>query len=287
MSMIGDNTQTIDYAKEEVERLAREYGQFVTTVEELTAEAEAIPEEIDGPETKEVVVDLIKRIRDAKGRIEALQVVEKQPFLRRGQGVDQFFFGLWDRLLKRAKHNRDGIGDSLNQKLTRYDVRMLAEENERRRKAAEETARIHAAAEQARLEAERKAEEARLAAERARKPETTAAKQEIAEQAAEAASAARVEETVAASSAEQAHVDTLAKPADVMRTRTSAGTLSTMQTETFAEIEDQTKLDMALLWPFIKFDAKEAALKAWARGTDHRVQMAGAKIGRRPKSQVR
>ena len=87
---IGSNTpDAIDYAKEETERLQLDYGELARTVEDLTDKAEAVPAEIDGPETKEVVVDLIKRIRDAKTRIEGLHGLEKQPHLRRGQGVDQ------------------------------------------------------------------------------------------------------------------------------------------------------------------------------------------------------
>ncbi len=44
---------------------------------------------------------------------------------------------------------------------------------------------------------------------------------------------------------------------------------------------------MAKLWPFIKFDAKQVALNQWAKSTDYREPMVGAKIGRRPKSAVR
>jgi hypothetical protein len=285
---IGGNTpDAIDYAKEESERLQRDYAALALTVEELTAQAEEIPEEIPGPEVKEQVVDLIKSIRDAKTRIEGLHDLEKQPFLRRGQGVDQFFFGLWDRLLKRDKKNWNGIGDTLGAKLTAYDVRILAEENERRRKAAEEAARVERERLAAVAKAEREAEEARIAAERARTPHTAEAKEEIAEQKEGAASEARIKAAVASAKAEETYVQTLARPADVMRTRTSSGTLGTMQEETFSEIEDQSKLDMVKLWPFIKFDAKQSALNSWARGTDFREQMAGAKIGRRPKSRVR
>lgn len=287
-SVIGSNTpDAIDYAKEETDRLARDYRDLYNTVEDLNGEAGKIPDEIPNPQVKEVVVDLIKRIRDVKVRVSGLHELEKQPHFRRGQGVDQFFFGLWDALLKRDKKNRDGIGDILGKKLTNYDVRILAEEQERRRKEAAETARVAAIAEAARIEQERIAEEARLSAERARKPETTFAKEAIAEQAETAASAARVDEAVAVSRAEDAYIPTLARPAEIMRTRTAGGTLSTMQQEAFAEIDKVELLDIAKLWPFIKYEAKQAALNQWAKSTDYREQMAGAKIGRRPKSTVR
>lgn len=286
-AVAGGNTDTIDYAQEESDRLQRDYAQLALNVEELETKAAEIPLPIVGDDTKAVVVETIKQIRDAKTRVEALHGLEKQPHLRRGQGVDQFFFGLWGRLTKRAKNDRDGIADVLGRELTDYDVRVLAAETERRRKAAEDAARIAAAAEAERIQREREAEEARLAVERARKPDTTAAKVEIASQKDDAAAAARIEETVAANRAEDAYVETLARPADIMRTRTAGGTLSTMQEEAYAEIEKQELLDRNKLWPYIALAEKQKALNAWAKSTGHNEQMAGAKIGRRPKSRVR
>jgi len=286
-AVIGSNTpDAVDYAKQESERLRSEYAALETTVTGLVDEADSIEEITDDPK-KAYVVDLIKNIRDAKTRIEGLHGLEKQPHLRRGQGVDQFFFGLWDRLAKRDKKNRDGAADRLGKMLTEYDVRKLAEENERRRKEAEEAARIEAArlAEQRRLEAI--AEEARLKAERARTEATTKAKAEEARKAEEAASAARVAATVATAKAEETHVATLSGPADIMRARTDTGTLSTMAQETYAEIENPGLLDMTKLWGFVPFEAKQKALNAWARSTDWREPMPGAKVGRRPKSTVR
>lgn len=283
----GDNTDAIDYSKEEVERLLREYPHLMSTAAELEVEFESIPEEIVDGDVKGKVVDLIKRIRDASRRIESIREIEKQPHHRRGQGVDQFFNRMIDRLAKRDRKNNDGAADVLNKRLTAYDTRVLAEENERRRKAAEEAARLARIAEQERVEKERVAEQARLAAERARKPETTAAKTEVAEQAATAAAGARVEEAVANTVAEDAYVNTLARPADVMRTRTEAGTLATMQQETYAEIVNLLELDGARLWQHVTFADKEKALRAWAKSTDFREVMPGAKVGRRPKSTVR
>lgn len=285
---MGDNTADApDYAGEVVIRLSSDYAELMNTVSTLTAEAEALPADIPDDETKGVVVDLIKRIRDAKVRVEAFHEVEKQPYFRRGQGVDQFFFGIWDRLMKRTKANRDGIGDDLLKRLTAYDTRKLAEEQEKRRREWEAAEKIRIAAENKRIEEERIAEAARLAAERARKPETTAAKTEIADQAEVQAGSARVEETVAAAQAEAAYIPTLSRPADIMRTRTAGGTLSTMATEPYAEIVKVGELDAVKLWAFVPFAEKEKALRAWAKSTGHAEQMAGAKIGRRPKSTVR
>jgi hypothetical protein len=287
MAQIGDNTQTIDYAKEEVDRLANEYGQFVDLTEELTAEGAALLGTIADPDTKGKAASVIKRTRDAAKRVEGVRELEKMPHFRRGQGVDQFFNGLIDRLARRDKKNRPGISDQLQQELTEYDTRVLLAEQERRRKIAAEEARkaAAAAAEQARLA--REAEEARLAAERARKPETQAAKEEVAQVAEAQASEARIEATVQADVAEAAYVDTLAKPAEIMRQRGDDGTLTTMQREFYAEVVDANLLDKEALWAFVSLDAKEKALRQWAKNTGYRQQMAGASIGSRPKSVVR
>lgn len=285
--MIGDNTQTVDFAKEEVERLAREYGHFLATTEELEQEAAAIELPIADNTVKGTVTSLIKRLRDTAKRVDGVREVEKQPHYRRSQGVDQFFFGMIDRLSRRDRKNRPGAADTLQEALTAYDTKLLLEEQERRRKIAEEEARraaIARAEEERRL---REAEEARLAAERARKPETQAAKEAVAGVKETEASAARIESTLAERAAEDAYVETLAKPADIMRTRGNDGTLSTMQTEGYAELVDKRLLDKDALWPFIKPDAIEQALRAYAKANDYRVEMAGAKIGRRPKSVVR
>lgn len=286
-AVIGSNTpDAIDYAKEESDRLQRDYAALLITEGELNAEADKIPEVLT-LEHKPATVDLIKRFRDFKIRCEGLHSLEKQPHYRRGQGVDNFFFGIIDRVLKRDKKNMDGIGDVLNKRLTDLDVRLLAEENERRRLEAERLERDRQEAETKRLEQERIAQEAREAAERALKPHTQAAKEVIAEQAEETASAAAVEEQVITAKAEEAYVQTLAKPAEIMRSRTASGTTATMAQETFAEIESVNELDGSKLWQFVTFENKQKALLAWARSTDFREPMPGAKVGRRPKSRVR
>ena len=285
--MIGDNTQSIDYAQEEVSRLASDYLNLPKKVEALIAEAEAVPEKIDDEPTKGIVVSLIRRIREANKQIEGIREIEKLPHMSRERAVDQFFFGLEDRLLKRNKRDRDGVGDSLATRLTEYDTRILLAEQERRRKEAAEAARIEREKQEAAAKAAREAEERRLAAERARLPETRETKQEAAAVAASAASEAKIDASLATDAAEAAHVETLARPADIMRQRGADGTLSTMAREFYAEVEDANKLDKEALWPFISLDAKEKALRAWAKTTGHRQQMAGAAIGDRPKSVVR
>jgi hypothetical protein len=286
---IGDNTQTIDFAKVEVERLKNEYGYVKESAGRLIEQAKAITVIADNDD-KSKVIGLIKLLRDEAKRSTGLHEIEKAPHFRRGQGVDQFFFGIVDRLWKRDKKGNDGEGDRLNKLLTAYDVRQLAIEEEKRKAAALEAARIAQAAEAERLRKEQEAEAARLAAERARKPDTTAAKAAIAAAAEEAAMAARVEQTATAAAAEEAYMATLAAPADIMRTRAADGSLATMAKEKFVEITDRNTLDLNKLRPYLPADALVTAIRKYAESVsfsnDESVQIAGAKFGTRPKSKV-
>ena len=285
--VIGNNTDAPDYAKIETDRLARDYEMLATVVGELETEAATIPDVIPDDDVKGKVASLIKRIRDAAKRADGFRELEGQPHFRRKQGVDQFFFGLIDRLAKRDKKNRDGISDRLQAALTDFDNRKLLEEQARRRKIAEEEARAAAKLRAEQLKRDQQAEEARLAAERARKPEMIAAKEEVANTAEVLATEAAIDATLAGVKAEDAYVATLARPADIMRTRGSDGTLSTMAREGYAEIADARLLDKDALWPFISINEKEKALRQWAKSTGHNQQMDGAKIGFRNKSVVR
>jgi hypothetical protein len=269
--------------------LKNEYGYVQESALRLIEQAKAITVIADNDD-KSKVIGLIKLLRDEAKRSTGLHEIEKAPHFRRGQGVDQFFFGIVDRLWKRDKKGNDGEGDRLNKLLTAYDVRQLAIEEEKRKAAALEAARIAQAAEAERLRKEQEAEAARLAAERARKPDTTAAKAAIAAAAEEAAMAARVEQTATAAAAEEAYMATLAAPADIMRTRAADGSLATMAKEKFVEITDRNTLDLNKLRPYLPADALVTAIRKYAESVsfsnDESVQIAGAKFGTRPKSKV-
>lgn len=281
MFAVDDNfSQTI------AEHLKEKYATFFKDMEKVLGEARALPRPITTTEDRAKYPPIIKRIRDLKGKFESFHGQEKEPFLRGGQGVDQTMFGAIDKLARRAKNNKAGAGDILGAELTEYDNRVLAEEQERRAEEARKAAATALAAEQERLAAEARAAELAAAAERARKPETQAVKQAAAEEAAQAVSAAKVEQTVAFQQAESAYINTLAKAADIMRDRGEDGTASTMAQVTYAEVEDVEKLDGALLWPFVSGAEKEKALRAWAKTTDFRKPMAGARVGRRNRTRV-
>lgn len=276
-----------DFALVATAFLEEEYAKQGPIVAALLEEARAIPKVIEDEGTKSKVTSIIKRMRDQAKLLIATHAKEKQPYLRGGQAVDQFFFGLVDKLTRRAKTNNPGAADVLNNRLTDYDNRVLAAEQAKRDREAAEAARIaKAAADKAAAEAAA-AEEARLAAERARKPETIAEKTTAAVVQERAADQAKVEATVTFAQAQEAHIATLAKPADIMRTRGEDGTLSTMGTEKYADILDRTLLDKEKLWPYIKAEALASALTQWAKLTDYNQAMEGASVGRRNKSVVR
>ncbi len=243
--------------------------------------------EIADAEMKSKVVSLISRLRAHYKTLDALHAKLKQPYKRGGEAVDQFFFGDMDKLGKRAKANNPGAADILNQILTDYDNKLLAEEQERRRLQAEEDARIARAAQAEQDRLQREAEEAAEAAARARVPERKEEKREVAQEAAQVASAAAVQATVLTARAEESHVATFAKPADIVRTRHDDGSMSTMAQETYAEITDRSKLPMALLWQHIPLDGLQKALNTFAKLNNYNVQIEGAAIGRRNKSRVK
>lgn len=264
-----------------------EYRAQPKSVEELLAEARALPKEIEDDAMKGKFTSLIKRLRDKAKELDSHHGKESTPYLRGKQAVDQFFFGLIDKCARRDKKNNPGAADVLMQRLNAYDQRKLAEEQARRDEEARKAAAAARAAAEEEARLAREAEEAAAAAERARAPAKVEEKTAAAEEKAAQATAARVEATVAANQAQEARVASFARPAEIMRHRSDEGTLSTMAQESYAEVEDDTKLDKEKLWPFIKLEAKEQALRAWAKTTGHGQQMTGAAIGKRPKSVVR
>ncbi len=285
-AVVGDN-RAPDYARQVTEALQRDYAALEESLADALNEAHTLPTEVNDDETMGVFARLIKRLRDTAARCEAFRVSEVEPHLRAQQATNGYFFALIEQCTRRDRKARPGTADILQSRLDDYQQRKLRAEQERRRKEAEERAAVERAAREEQLRKEREAEEARLAAARARKPENIETKRAVAEQAAADASAAGINAQLAAEAAQGAHVDTLSKPADLVRTRTEQGPLVTMAQEAYAEIEDDSLLDKETLWPFIALEAKEKALRAWARTTGHMKGMDGASIGKRSRSVVR
>jgi hypothetical protein len=263
------------------------YDGRVRQLDELLDRAAAIPAKIEDDETMGIAAKVVKEIGDLDKALESARETEKAPYYRASQAADNFFFALRDKLLRRAKGNRPGVGDVLKQRIDAWNQAKLAREQEARRLAAEQTAREAAAKAAAEDAARKKADEDRLAAERARKPETQAAKEAVAGLSESQAAEATAQAGIAAEQAREAHLATLAKPADLVRQRVEDGPTVTMRREPYAEVEDFALLDASKLWPFVSNSEKEKALRAWAKVNNWNAQMPGAAIGHRNVTAVR
>lgn len=284
---IAGNNEAPDYATTVTSTLEKDYGALVSGVSTLLDEARVLPKEINGDEELGPITILIKRMRDTTARIEAFHKKEKEPHLRGGQAVDQFFFNLFAKMCRRGKTEKPGAADILQ---ARVDSYMQAKLEEERRQRAEAQRIADAAARETQRKADEEAQKARdaeAAAARARKPENAEAKREEAAGHAVAALDAQTQATAARQAADDARIDTLAKPSDMVRTRIEGGPLVTMRQVPFVEITDAAKLDAAALWPFVKEEHKLQALKAWAKTTSHKRPMAGAVIEMRDESVIK
>lgn len=279
--------ETGDFAQVVTAFLEEEYRQYPEQLNQLLDGARNLPETITSIEDKDATATVVKQLRDLRAKFDAFQKKEKQPYWRGGQAVDQFFFGMMDKIARRSRENRAGAADVLLARMTDYNNRVIAAEQERRRREAAEAARVAREAQEKADQERVEAEDARLRAERARNEERRAERAEEARAAETQASASHVEATVTTARAEEAHIATFVKPAEIVRSRGNDGTLSTVQQEKYAVMVDRAQLDKDKLWPFIPAAEIEKALRAWAKTTDYSVQMPGAEIGRRNKSVVR
>lgn len=277
-----------DFGASTLAYLQDEYRDIERTTTDLLAEARELPERVADDGQLGIFASLIKRLRDTASRAEGLRVKETEPYLRAQNSINAFFFGIQDRLRRRSgqRNAKAGAADILQARVDEYQQEKLRREQAERDRIAREERRKAEAAENERRRLAEEAAEKKAAAERARKAETQAAKIAAAEKATEEAAVAAAAAATAVEHAQEAHINTLAKPADMVRTRTE-GAMVTMAKEKYALVVDESKLDKAALWPFIPIAAKEQALRAWAKTTGHRQQMEGAEIGERNKSVVR
>jgi len=287
-AVVGDN-QAPDYARRVTDQMERDYAAFCESVTALLDRAREAPHDVTTDEEAVALGGIVKELRDAFRRGDAYRTAEKEPFLRSEQAVDAFFFAQMEKLARRNPRDRSqkpGAADILQARIDSYLEAKRAAEEERRRREAAEAARIARETQEKAAREAREAEEARLAAERARKPENVAARTEEARRAEERASQATVEAAVAAEAASGAHIATLAKPAEMARTR-GDGVLLTQARQPFAIVTDRSKLDKEKLWPFLTDAEIEKALRGWAKTTGHNQQMDGAEIGHQRKGVTR
>lgn len=274
---IGGN-QSTDFAQDEMNRLEMDYHQAIADVTALLDAAREMPKDVISDEDVGKISDLAVKIKDCRVRLNGYREVEKQPHLRRGEGVDQFFFTQISKLAKRNKGDINGALDVLTARVNAYQTKKAEDERRIRLEDEERQRKLAVEAERVRVENERKQREAEEAAERARKPEKKAELQQQAQEHRVNAEVAKVTADAAQSNLSDAKVASQAKPADIVRSRSDGGTLATMRQVPFVEIVDASKLDREKLWPFIKEEHLLLALKAWGRVTGHKQKMEGAVV---------
>lgn len=291
---VPGSNQAPDFAQIVTDRIASEYAEFKTTLADMRSEADKLPNPVTSDDDALASGALIKRFRDLDSRVEAVRIMEKEPYLRGGNAVDSWFNVLRDMIGKRNKNDRSakpGIADVLQARINDYQDRKLAAERARLAAQQAEAARVAQEAARKAAEEARQAEEARLSAERARKPENIVTKNAAAVEQERRAIEAQIEAKRQADQAEEARLDTLASAADLVRTRGSdssgAGVLLTSQKEPYALLVDRNKVDMNALRPYFTEAEIEKALRGWAKATGHRTQMEGAEIGHRNKGVTR
>lgn len=243
------NTATIGHNnppehEELAEKVKRLYPETFKTFEDLIFYADVIPEEIKDEQEAGKVGDFIKQITANQKSFKAIHKEEKEPHLRAGRTVDNFFkiyIEKLDRILEKVKPVQGAY------------VARKEEEARRKREEAAEKARIEA--EERLAEAKRKEEEAeRLRKQREeearRAAEEAARKQKEFEEKA-AAERKRHEEEKAAIEA-KARAEQEAKQAEIDRLKAEA-----------AAKEEQDRADKQRLKQLE--DEKKAAEKEAAR----------------------
>lgn len=303
---IGGN-QTPDFAQIESKRLNEEYAGFRNTLEELAGEAKTKTEPTNDDGAVQIGA-IIKRFRDLKERLENTRVVEVEPNLRRMNAQNAFFNGLKKLIQPEEKNERrtsPGWIDKLQGLINAYQDKKEAAaraELERERLENERIAReAQEKLERAQKEAKRLADEAQARldeAARARAPAQVEKKIEAATEAGKASSeqsgvvaGAALEVTRAQEQVEESYIATLAKPADIVRTRGvdqhGGGVTLTKAKENYAYVTDITKLDPVKLFPYFAEAEVEKAVRAFAKATQYRTPMEGAAIGQRTKGVTR
>lgn len=252
-----------DLAKDVTERLGRDYANLNERVDAFSEEANLLPPSVDSKEAHDEYVDLIAKMRGSIKDIDAIRVAEKDPHLKSERAIDGYFFGL----SKRLERVRNLLADRVESYL-----RKVADEERRKREAA--------AAEERRRAEELRREEA----DRARKAEE-ARRRDHRELHTAAAGEAAFEAGVAEQRADEADQAAAAKPADLARTRSTTGTLSTLKSEWVGKIEDMDAIPLEKLRPYISTDSIEKAVRSFVKNGGR--QLPGVRIYETEKAMIR
>lgn len=215
--------------------------------DDLVAQSATIPAVIESQEDHDKAAEIVSAITKHAKVVEAARNGDKAPPLEAGRKIDGYYAGLATPMENAKKPLSRKIGDYLHKKA----------EDERRAREAEE----------ARKRAE--ADEARRKAAELEQQATTNQSLRVAVEADQMATRAEAQAAKATKAAE-------AKPADLARTRTATGTLSTLKREWVTEIVDVDKIDLNALRGYFTRDEIEKAVRG-AFKADHTREIAGAK----------
>lgn len=250
---IGHNRKPLDHGEEVREKLAEDYQDLNLKVAGLLNEARALPKKIADDEAHDVSIEIVKKLRDELKAAETARKEEKEPHLARGKAVDLFFNDIKGRL--------DKAIDILLGRIRIYlDAKAEAERIAREKSAEAERKRAQEAQTRAAIEAA-KAESAKQLA---KSMKHAANAQQLQAQA-----------SVAAQQAARAEAAAQAKPADLARTRTSAGT-STLRSEWAFEITALNEIDLETLRPYLAKSEIEKAIRLFIRAGGR--ELKGARI---------
>lgn len=233
------------------DELTLRFADLTDATTALLADARKLPEKITAKDELGSVSRVIISLRELAKKAESTREAEKSPYWRAGLAVDAFFKEIGVRL--------DKTNIILNRRVNDYQQAQLVAERQRR----EEEQRVANAA----------AEEARLKADRARKESTKAA--------------AEIEAALTERRAEEAAEAVQATAAGMVRERFADGPLVTMKPVKYVEITDIKLIPLNDLRPYLKPSEIEAAVKRWAVATEYTGTMAGVKCGERDDSVVR
>jgi hypothetical protein len=286
---LNSNTQVDPeyYAGKEAARIRKDYAALFTSVSNLIERFRALPKVINDEATLNKYGPPISEANELVKRLKAFHEAEKAPFLGGGRGVDNVFFGEWDRLSRRKEGNAAGAVNIAQARVDDYAQRLLEAEQAKRAEEARQAFEKQRKLDEEAAELRRVADDLAAAAARARKPENIEAHREAAAQYADAAAQTEFHADRAAELAEDARIDTLAKPADMVRTRLTSGSMLGMRSEPSVVITNVKLLNKEDLWPFLKEEHILMALKSYAKTKNYDVEMEGAVIGKRNKGSLR
>jgi len=233
------------------EVLKDSYGSLIGDIDAVAKKADALPKEFATDEDIEAATKIVKESRELAKTAEGNRSEENEPHLKAQRETNAFFRVLTDRL--------DRIKTVLTDRTTAFQ--RAQEAAERRRIAAEH---------------EKAQEEARQKAQEAADANAGSVSREIAEQ----------EASEAAERAERLARQATASSADLTRTRTGAGTVSTTG-KWVGKVDDYSKVDLNKLRSVFSTAEIDKAVNAFARKNKDMVAVKGVTFFKETKASFR